>query len=104
MGLPNALTRDFAALCDDLGRNADVDFLEVREDQSPRLSLDLNLSDVSATPELRQRIEGLARMIHPEAVPSCWPATSLSHVAIGQSAAGAAFLTLYGFPKPALIR
>lgn len=104
MRLPSDLTRDLAALCRDLGQEADVDFLEVREDLSPRLSLDLNLSDVPATPDLRHRIEHLVRLIHPAALPSCWPVTGLSHVAIGQSAAGAPFITLYGYPEPTQIR
>lgn len=97
LDLPRPLAAAAEALCRDLGANPDLAFLEVREEGTPRLSLDLNLADLPPDAGVRDRITDLARLLNPT---PCWPASGLSHLAIGQGASGAPFLTLYGFPEP----
>jgi hypothetical protein len=92
-----ALNHAFTALCQDLG--SDVEYLEVAEDSSPRLSLDLNLSDVTPSLRIKRQILQIADEIRPASSSVCWPESSLSHLAIGQSASGVPFLTFYGFPE-----
>jgi len=69
--------------------------LKVSEAGSDRLSLDMNLADSSPTPAVEEAIDRLIQLIDPLA--ECtrhWP----SHVALGRSANGSLFVTLYGWP------
>ena len=77
------------------------DVLDVVEQGSTRRSIDINFSDWPLTARglgllldlltaVRPSDTGLADLLRP----------AVSHVAIGTSAAGQAFVTLYGFPHP----
>lgn len=69
--------------------------LRVSEDASERLSLDMNLADRPPTPAVIAAIDRLIQLIDPIAEATRhWP----SHVAIGRSADGSLFITLYGWP------
>ena len=70
--------------------------LKVSESGSDRLSLDMNLADSSPTPRVEEAIDRLIQLIDPLAERSRhWP----SHVALGRSASGSLFVTLYGWPS-----
>ncbi|MEY4984613.1 MAG: hypothetical protein RIR62_2879 [Pseudomonadota bacterium] len=69
--------------------------LKVHEAGGKRLSLDINLADLSPEPALQNALDDLVARIDPDAPRAGhWP----SHVAIGQDGAGKPFVTLYGWP------
>ncbi len=104
IGLPLSLRPAVAAFLRDLADQATPpDVLDVVETGSARRSIDINFSDHPLTAPgltllhdvlaaLRPLDIGLADLLRPP----------LSHVAIGTSGAGQAFVTLYGFPSPSV--
>lgn len=69
--------------------------LKVHDPESDRLSLDINLANVTPEPALQAALDTLLQRLAPKAEPlRHWP----SHIAIGQDKSGTAFITLYGWP------
>lgn len=69
--------------------------LKVHEQGGARLSLDINLANLTPTQDLQQALDDIVAQIDPDAAKARhWP----SHLAIGQDSAGLAFATLYGWP------
>jgi hypothetical protein len=70
--------------------------LLVEPEAGPRLSLDINLSDVVLTPERVAHLGTLVGLINPgprHALP-----TAISHIAVGLADDTSPFVTLYGLP------
>jgi hypothetical protein len=77
--------------------NQPVHALHVHALLSSRQSLDLNLSDVEFTPELRNLLLRLLARLQPSAARDISETYARpTHLAFGQNAAGADFLTVYG--------
>lgn len=69
--------------------------LKVHESDSQRLSIDLNLADVTPTTALQSAVDLIVKITDPTApVSRHWP----SHLAIGRDGFGKPFATLYGWP------
>lgn len=78
---------------------APPDVLDVVEQGSPRRSVDINFSDQPLTGRGKALLQDLLCALRPtDAGLSDLLRPALSHVAIGSSATGQPFVTLYGFP------
>lgn len=79
--------RQLTALSDDL--------LQVSEAGTPRLSLDIGLTDLGPETTAAATVARLVSALNPTAP---LPFATPSHVAIGRDRSGAIFITLYGWP------
>lgn len=85
-----------AARAADLLAGRSRQLLRVAEPGTDRLSLDINLAEVEPTRALRAAVAAVVAGIDAGArPPSVWP----SHLAVGRSAGGTLFATLYGWPE-----
>lgn len=77
--------------------NQPLDALHVHSMRSSRQSLDVNLSDLDTPPELRNFLLSVLARLQPSATHEiCEIYPRPTHIALGQTAAGEDFLTLYG--------
>jgi hypothetical protein len=102
IGLPPSLRPAAEAFMRDLADQATPpDVLDVVENGSTRRSIDINFSDHPlTTPSLMLLHDLLAALRPSDTGLADLLRSPMSHVAIGTSAAGQAFVTLYGFPRP----
>lgn len=81
------------------------DVLDVVEEKTSRRSIDINFSDTPLNAQGLALLHDLLKALRPSDTRLAdWLRPALSHVAIGTSATGHAFVTLYGFPQAPQIR
>jgi hypothetical protein len=76
----------------------DIAALKVTSTASTRISLDMNLCDVALQTAHQDHIAALIAEIDPSYPRLGMAAQGISHIAVGMTADGTAFLTLYGPP------